>query len=77
MKYLQIVTNWRIAALTILAFIAFALLASDCDDGGLFIMTKFLGIAIAYGTWRIALRWHYAGLLKEMAVFNDDGDMEV
>ena len=77
MKYIAILFNWRIVALTILAVIAFVLIACDCEDFGMFILTKLLGVALAYGCWRLSERWDAAGLLKELAVFNDDGDMEV
>lgn len=76
MKYLQIVFNWRIVALTAIAVIAFLLIACDCADFGLFLMTKFLGAVLAYACLRMSERWDSAGLLKELAVF-DEGDMEV
>lgn len=71
MKYLLILFNWRIVALTILAVIAFVLIACDCDDFGWFLMTKLLGAVLAYACWRLSERWDSAGLLNELAVFND------
>lgn len=71
MKYSLFVFNLRLVVFTILAFIAFAFLACDCDEAYDFFMTKFLGAALAYACWRISERMDSAWQVS------NDGDMEV
>lgn len=51
MKYLSILPDWRIVAYSVIAVLAFMLLAADCEDFGMFLFTKLLGLVLLYGCW--------------------------
>ena len=75
MKYLSPFTNWRIVPLTILAALALALAAGDCDNLALFLASKVAAVILGYITYALWNRWDNLGLITELEVWNDN-DME-
>lgn len=74
MKYLSPFTNWRIVALTILAAMALAFAAGDCDNLVLFFVTKVIAVILGFATHKLSKRWD--GRMPELEVFNIDEDKE-
>lgn len=68
--YLQLLTNWRIDVLMVLAIVAFALILGECDDLSTLIASKLVGFGLAYGCYRLAQRWDRKGLINELDIFN-------
>ena len=76
MKYLSPFTNWRIVSLTILAALALAFAAGDCDNLGAFLVSKVAAVILGYITHALWNRWDNLGLITELEVFNIDEDKE-
>lgn len=74
MKYLSTFTNWRIVLLTILAALALAFAAGDCDNLVLFFVTKVIAVILGFATHKLSKRWD--GKMPELEVFNIDEDKE-
>lgn len=68
--YLQLLLNWRIDLLMVLATVALALILCECEDLSILIATKLVGFAIAYGCHRLAQNWDKRGLIDELNIFN-------
>jgi len=69
-KYLSPFTNWRIVVLTILAALALAFAAGDCDNLVLFFITKVIAVILGFATHKLSKRWD--GKMPELEVFNDN-----
>lgn len=74
MKYLLPFKNWRIVVLTILAALALAFAAGDCDNLVLFFVTKIIAVILGFATHKLSKRWD--GRMPELEVFNDNEDKE-
>jgi hypothetical protein len=70
MKYLLPFKNWRIVVLTILAALALAFAAGDCDNLVLFFVTKVIAVILGFATHKLSKRWD--GKMPELEVFNDN-----
>jgi ABC-type uncharacterized transport system permease subunit len=70
MKYMSILLNWRIVAITLLAALALLLAMADSDDFLLLLLTKVAAVIIGYAVYRLAKRWERR--MPELKVFNDD-----
>ena len=73
-KYLSPFTNWRIVVLTILAALALAFAAGDCDNLVLFFVTKVIAVILGFATHKLSKRWD--GKMPELEVFNDNEEEE-
>lgn len=74
MKYLSPFTNWRIVLLTILAALALAFAAGDCDNLVLFFVTKVIAVILGFATHKLSKRWD--GKMPELEVFSINEDKE-
>lgn len=72
MKYLLPFKNWRIVVLTILAALALAFAAGDCDNLALFFVTKVIAVILGFATHKLSKRWD--GKMPELEVFNDNAE---
>lgn len=68
--YLQLLLNWRIDLLMVLAIVALALILSECEKISTLLIIKAVGFAIAYGCYRLAQAWDKKGLIDELNVFD-------
>lgn len=71
MKYLKILTNWRIIALTIIAIAAIVLIGGDGNRLFLIIFAKLVGFALLCFGYKIGNEWYKKGMIDEINVFND------
>ena len=69
MRYIKILANWRIMAITALAVLSLALLAGDTDDIRTLVCIKAAGIIIGYVTFRLAEAWK--GKMPELDIFSE------
>lgn len=53
----QILANWRIATITILASVSFILLAGDTDRLFEFVVLKAFGLLFGYITYMLSKAW--------------------
>lgn len=73
-KYIRLHRNMRINALLIMGLIALLLICSDADSALLLIGTKVAGFILTAIAFKLARRWHRAGLLKEVDEFINGED---
>lgn len=69
MRYLKLLANWRIMAITALAVLAVAMLAGDTDDIRTLVCSKAAGIIIGYMTFRLAEAWKEK--MPELDIFRE------
>lgn len=69
MRYLKLLANWRIMAITALAVLAVVMLAGDTDDIRTLVCSKAAGIIIGYMTFRLAEAWK--GKMPELDIFRE------
>lgn len=70
MKYISILLNWRIVAITLLAALALLLAMCDSDDVQVLLLTKAAAFILGYAVYRLGVRWN--GRMPELGAFNDD-----
>lgn len=68
MKYLAIIMNWRIVAITLLAAATLFLAMCDGEDVLIVFGTKVLAVIAGYITHVLARRWE--GKMPELDIFN-------
>lgn len=68
--YLQLLTNWLIDLLMVLAIVALALILSECEKISTLLIIKAVGFAIAYGCFKLSQVWDKKGLINELDIFN-------
>ena len=69
MRYMKILANWRIMAITALAVLSAALLAGDAEDIRTLVYSKASGLIIGYMTFRLAEAWK--GKMTELDIFSE------
>lgn len=74
-KYFAIIKNWRCVVLTVLWIIALLGIMADSESVRIVII-KVLSLLLGYGTYKLGERWHNAGLIDEIDVFNDNDNTE-
>ena len=65
-KHLNIYKNWRFIVLLALGTLAALFLLGECEDIGLLFLTKCIGMALGYTTYRIGKYWKLKGKLNEL-----------
>lgn len=73
-RYTQFYANPRNGILLLLAGLAVTLIAADSPSAATMLLTKAIGIATAYATYRIGRRWYDAGKLPEISEIADEGE---
>lgn len=68
--YLQLLTNWRIDLLMVLAIVALVLILGECEDLSTLLATKLVGFALAYGCYKLSQAWDKKGLIDELKIFD-------
>lgn len=70
-QYLNLLLNWRIDALMLLATVAMLLILSESDVLSTLLATKVAGFALAYACYRLSQAWDKRGLIDELNIFNE------
>ena len=65
-KFLKVHLNWRINVLVVLAMIITILVASDCDNIFLLLLTKIVGFLLSYLTFRLGKYWNSHNKINEL-----------
>lgn len=68
---LNIYRNWRTQVLTALVVIDVVLLLSESDNLQALIITKAVGIALAYVIYKLTQHWHDTGKIDELTQLKD------
>lgn len=69
---INIASNWRIDALTLMFALTLLLAMADVDNFLLLVATKILAVILGYLTNKLSKSWDKEGYLKELELFNDD-----
>jgi hypothetical protein len=69
---INIASNWRIDALTLMFALTLLLAMADTDNFLLLVATKILAVILGYLTNKLSKSWDKEGYLKELELFNDD-----
>lgn len=69
---INIASNWRIDALTLMFALTLLLAMADVDNFLLLCVTKIVAVILGYCTSKLAKSWDKEGRLKELELFNDD-----
>ena len=74
MKYLKILKNWRIIAITVMVIAALALIIGESENVVTIAIIKFIGFVLGAFCYKIAKEWHEKGLINEIDELNDKHD---
>lgn len=69
---INIASNWRIDALTLMFALTLLLAMADVDNFLLLVATKIMAVILGYVTNKLSKSWDKEGYLKELELFNDD-----